>query len=354
MSLISSAANTKSAIKTAIIGYGFSAKTFHIPFISNMAEFAFVAISSRQQERVNKDWPNTQYFASPEALITQSDAELVIITAPNDVHFSLAKLALENNKHVILEKPFVTNSHDGERLIALAEKNHKLLSVFQNRRYDGDFLTVQKLIREQQLGEIKVFEAHFDRFRPEVRQRWREQASDGGGILFDLGPHLIDQALQLFGMPQALTAQCRIIREGGTTVDYFNLVLHYPDKIAVLHADMLSATPNRRFTIQGSKGTFQKYGLDPQESRLIAGLAPTKANWADEDASQYGQIYHAGEAQVVVTERGGYQHYFQATAEAIRNNLPHPVSAEQALNNIKIIELAIKSSELGQTLRLAD
>ena len=342
------------AIKTAVIGYGFSAKVFHLPFIGNMSEFDLVAISSSQSDAVAKDWPNAQYYSKAEVLMAQSDAELVITTAPNDVHFSLAKLALEHDKHVILEKPFVTNSRDGETLIALANKKGKLLSVFQNRRYDGDFLTVQKLLREERLGEIKVFEAHFDRFRPEVRQRWREQASDGGGILFDLGPHLIDQTLQLFGMPQALTAQCRIIRDGGTTVDYFNLVLHYSDKTAVLHADMLNAAPNRRFTIQGSKGTFQKYGLDPQESQLLKGMSPLSPNWGDEDASQYAHIYNEGEAQVVVTERGAYQQYFQATADAIRNNVPHPVTAQQSLNTIKLIELAIQSSELGQTLKVED
>ena len=345
---------TYTPIKTAIIGYGYSAKIFHLPFIRHLPEFDLVAISSSQHDAVSKDWPNAQLYVSPEALITQSDAELVIITAPNDVHFHLAKLALENDKHVILEKPFVTNSRDGETLIALGHAKQKLLSVFQNRRYDGDFLTVQKLIREERLGDIKVFEAHFDRFRPQVRQRWREQARDGGGILFDLGPHLIDQALQLFGMPQSITAQCRIVRDGGSTVDFFNLVLHYADKIAILHADMLSATPNRRFTIQGIKGTYQKFGLDPQESRLIAGLTPSQANWADEDASQYGHIYSEGETKVVVTERGGYQGYFQATANSILHDAAHPVTAEQALNGIKLIELALKSSELGRTLPVVD
>jgi predicted dehydrogenase len=352
MSLSTNSPTHNTPIKTAVIGYGFSAKIFHLPFITNMSEFNLVAISSSQRDAVAKDWPSAEHFSSAETLMAQSDAELIIITAPNDVHFALAKLALENNKHVILEKPFVTNSPDGETLIALANKKHKLLSVFQNRRYDGDFLTVQKLIREERLGKIKVFEAHFDRFRPEVRQRWREQASDGGGILFDLGPHLIDQAVQLFGMPQAVKAQCRIIREGGTTVDYFNLVLHYSDKIAVLHADMLNAAPNRRFAIQGSKGTFQKFGLDPQESQLIQGLTPQNSSWAYEDPSQYGHIYNEDGAQLVITERGGYQQYFKATADAIRNHAPHPVTAEQALDSIRLIELAIQSSELGKTVNV--
>lgn len=343
---------TSVPIRTAIIGYGFSAKTFHIPFIANLPEFELVAISSSQKDTVKQDWPSVAHYSSAEELLLQSDAELVIITAPNEVHFVLAHQALENNKHVILEKPFVTTVADGETLIALAAKKQRLLSVFHNRRYDGDFLTVQKLINQQRLGDVQHFESHFDRFRPQVRQRWREQASDGGGILFDLGPHLLDQTLQLFGMPDAITAQCRIMRENATTVDYFHLVLHYPKMLATLHGDMLSAGPNKRFSVHGSKGSYQKQGLDPQETRLIAGVLPTEDSWADEDASQYGRLYLADEELPVTTERGGYQQYFRAIASAIRHKTPCPVTAEQALLNIKLIELAMQSSRLGQSLKV--
>ncbi|EDM65743.1 predicted dehydrogenase, partial [Moritella sp. PE36] len=263
-------------IKTAVIGYGFSAKTFHIPFISSLAEFELSAISSSQIAAVTADWPMAKYYLSADDLLKNSDAELVIITAPNDVHFQLAKTALEQNKHVIIEKPFVTNVADGEELIALAAEKGLILSVYNNRRWDGDFLTVKKLIEEGSLGEIKCFESHFDRFRPEVRQRWREQSATGGGILFDLGPHLIDQTLQLFGVPDAITAQCLIMREGSTNIDYFNLVLHYPDKVATLHSDLYSAGPNKRFSVKGDKGSYEKQGLDPQEDRLKAGVLPTE------------------------------------------------------------------------------
>ncbi|MFQ3198016.1 MAG: scyllo-inositol 2-dehydrogenase (NADP+) [Paraglaciecola sp.] len=343
---------TVSPIKTAVVGYGFSAKTFHIPFITNLTEFALVAISSSQKETVLHDWPTATHYSSAQELLLQSDAELVIITAPNEVHFVLAHQALENNKHVILEKPFVTTVADGETLIALAAKKQRLLSVFHNRRYDGDFLTVQKLINQQRLGDVKHFESHFDRFRPQVRQRWREQASNGGGILFDLGPHLLDQALQLFGIPDAITAQCQIMRNGATTVDYFHLVLHYPNMLATLHGDMLSAGPNKRFSIHGSKGSYQKQGLDPQETRLIAGVLPTRDNWADESIEQYGHFYQADSDVPITTERGGYQQYFRAMASAIRQDTPCPVTAEQALWNIKLIELAMQSSRSGQTIRV--
>ncbi|MCE7613976.1 Gfo/Idh/MocA family oxidoreductase, partial [Vibrio fluvialis] len=200
---------TYAPVKTAVIGYGYSAKTFHLPFINALPELTLSAISSSQQAAVAADWPNAQWFGDANDLLDNSDAELVIITAPNDVHYPLAKRALQNGKHVIVEKPFVTRIEDGEELIALAAEKGLTLSVFHNRRWDGDFLTLQKLMEEGRLGDIKLFESHFDRYRPEIRQRWRELAQDGGGILFDLAPHLLDQALALFGLPQAINAQCR-------------------------------------------------------------------------------------------------------------------------------------------------
>lgn len=337
-------------IKTAVIGYGFSAKTFHIPFITSLPEFELVAISSSQRDALVTDFPRVAHYTTAADLLVKSDAELVIITAPNDVHFCLAKQALENNKHVIIEKPFVTNVTDGEVLIALAAEKDRVLSVYHNRRWDGDFLTVKKLIAEDRLGELKSFESHFDRFRPAVRQRWREQAANGGGILFDLGPHLLDQALALFGVPDALTAQCMVMREGSSNVDYFNLVLHYPNQVTTLHADLFSAGPNKRFSVKGNKGSYEKYGLDPQEARLIAGVLPVDESWSDEDAAQYGCLYGAETEEVVKTERGCYQAYFLEMANAIRLQVIPPVTAEQALWNIKLIELAMESSRLGKTV----
>lgn len=343
---------SSSPIKTAIVGYGFSSKTFHIPFLESLNEFEFVAISSSQQDTVRQALPNIQYFAEAEQMISRSDAELIIITAPNDVHFSLAKLALENDKHVVIEKPFVTNVNDGQTLIALAQEKQKVLSVYHNRRWDGDFLTVKSLIETNQLGNIKSFNSHFDRFRPTVRARWREQASIGGGILFDLGPHLIDQALELFGLPEAITAQCKIMRDNATNIDYFDLVLHYPNHLVNLHADLFSAGPNRRFSVLGDKGSYEKFGLDPQEARLIEGVSPSPDSWADEQPEQFGLLYDAEQTTVVPTLRGGYQQYYQQMANAIRNNGKNPVSATSALCNIRLIELAMLSSEQGQTLKV--
>jgi len=339
-------------IKTAVVGYGFSAKTFHLPFIDVLPEFEVSAISSSQVNVVKQDWPGVRHYLTAEDMICNDDALLIIITAPNDVHFSLAKLALENNKHVILEKPFVTKIADGEALIALAEKKGLMLTVYHNRRWDGDFLTVEKLIAENKLGNIKHYESHFDRFRPVVRQRWRENAQDGGGILFDLGPHLIDQALQLFGLPEALTAQCKIMREGSNNIDYFNVTLHYPDKIALLNASLFCAGPNLRFNIQGDLATYRKLGLDPQEERLKSGVQPNSPGWASETAEQYGRLYSEESSELITTEAGSYQFFYSQTATAIHNGSKPPVDVRDALWNIKLIELAMESSRLGKTLKV--
>lgn len=342
----------KMSIKTDIVGYGFSAKTFHIPFITTQANFTLAAISSSQEESIKHAFPDAKHFASAEEMITTTDSSLVIITAPNDVHFSLAKLALENNKHVVLEKPFVTSVSDGKALIALAKSKGLELAVYHNRRWDGDFLTVKKLLAEKRLGNIKYFESHFDRFRPKVMQRWREQSNNGGGILFDLAPHLIDQALQLFGLPEAITAQCKMLREDATNIDFFNLTLHYPDKLAVLNGSMLSAGPNARFNVQGDIANYVKYGLDPQEAQLKAGELPIAKNWGAEDATAYGTLYSQDSAQVYPSENGAYQLFYEKLADAINFGSELPVSAEDALCNIQLIELAMQSNQLRKTMQV--
>ncbi len=339
-------------VKTAVIGYGYSAKTFHLPFIKALPELELSAISSSQQSSVENDWPEATWFKHASDMLDESDAELVIITAPNDVHYSLAKHALESGKHVIVEKPFVTRVAEGEELIALAEEKGLVLSVFHNRRWDGDLLTLKKLLDEGRLGDIKLFESHFDRYRPVVRQRWRELAEDGGGILFDLAPHLLDQALMLFGMPQAINAQCRVMRPGSTTIDYFNLILHYPEHLVHLHGNLYSPEPNLRYKVLGTLGKFEKYGLDPQETYLKDGAEPNCSGWAKEDETNYGNIYFENDFQVIPTEPGCYEMYFKGVADAIRLGKENPVPAREALQNITLIQMAMESSETGQTLKV--
>ncbi|MDE1463496.1 oxidoreductase [Spartinivicinus poritis] len=339
-------------IKTGIIGYGFSAQTFHLPFIKHLNEFELTAISSSKSEQVLADNPGIQVYDTAEQLIKDNTTELVIITSPNDTHYDLAKLALANGKHVIVEKPFVTQVAQGEELIALAKEKGLVLSTYHNRRWDGDFLTINHLIETKALGEIRLFESHFDRFRPTVRQRWREQAGEGTGIWYDLGSHLVDQALCLFGWPKAITACCRALRENSQVTDYFHVQLHYPNHEVVLRSSPFSAGPGLRFQVEGTKGSFVKYGLDPQEDQLKQGGGPASESWARELDAKHGMLFQEEKETIYPTLLGGYQHYFRNIAQAIMESKTVAVTVEQALAVIKIIQLAERSSAMGQTISL--
>ncbi len=314
-------------IKTAVIGYGLSARTFHLPFIAMQRELQLVAISS-SQPAVAIDYPALRHYQQAEQLLAESDAELVVITSPNHSHFLLAKTALERGKHVVLEKPLVLSSSEGQQLAAVAKQSGRKLAVYHNRRFDGDFLTLQQLLQSGELGSIHYFESHFDRFRPQSRARWREQAGPGSGILWDLGPHLIDQALCLFGMPDALTATCRILRAGGESTDYFHLQLHYADKEVVLHTSPFCANTTQRFMLQGSLGSYQKYGLDPQEDALRAGQIPQGPDWGLEPSTCHGELASTNERRRYPTQAGNYGLFYNQLVKALLRDdaLPVPLS----------------------------
>ncbi len=339
-------------INTAIIGYGFSAQTFHIPFITESKDFKLVAISTSRTISLQDGLFGTTVYSDPQTLIEQSTAELVVITAPNNAHFDLAKSALKHGKHVILEKPMVTSSQQAQELLTLSQSAKLTLSVYHNRRWDGDFLTVKKLIASGTLGKIHSFESHFDRFRPTVRERWREQAGDGAGIWFDLGSHLLDQAICLFGLPEAITAQCLGLRDKATVSDYFHVLLHYPELEVILHSSPFAAGPNQRFHLQGSQGSYIKYGLDPQEDQLKEGLSPTAANFGLESDELAGTLYNAPESQTVTTEQGCYQHYYDAIAQAILHGAEVPVSPEEGSQVVRLLELGDLSSRLQKRIDL--
>lgn len=341
------------AITTALIGFGFSARTFHLPFLQSLPVFRVTDVSTRQQDHLSLLGEAVVHHTNADQLLDQSDAELVIITSPNDSHFPLARQALEQGRHVVIDKPFVCSVAEGEELIELARRQQRLLSVFHNRRWDGDFLTLKALIASGRLGEIHQFESHFDRFRPEVRQRWREKSGRGTGIWFDLGPHLVDQALQLFGHPEFLTARLAALRPGAEVTDYFHVQLHYPGTEVILHSSPFCAAPNLRFQLHGSGGSYVKYGLDPQEGELIAGVTPTGAEWGKEAEAMWGQLHHAEECENLPTQPGAYSQYYRELADALRGKGENPVSAEQALRVMEVIELAEQSSREGRRVALA-
>lgn len=344
-------------IRVGVIGYGLSAKVFHLPFICASKDYILTAICSRQpqplaviNEQVSACKP--KIYTQPLELITSKLVDLVVITAPNHVHFCLAKQCLQHNLHVVVEKPMTVTLAEGEALMAMATKKKVLLSVFHNRRWDSDFLTVKKLLAKKALGEIKVFHSHFDRFRPQVASKWKEQKGDGNGVWYDLGPHLVDQALVLFGLPTSITANCLMLREGAKAVDYFNVQLNYPDLHVNLSSSPYVSYGSQRFNIQGTQAQFVKQGKDPQEKQLNGGILPSAVGFGCEHANQFGILSNQSEQQVIASEVGDYGCYYQQLALSINQQLSPPVPITEALSVMKILELAVLSSEQGRTVNL--
>jgi scyllo-inositol 2-dehydrogenase (NADP+) len=268
--------------------------------------------------------------------------ELVVVSTPNRFHFSLARAALEAGKHVVVDKPFTVTLAEADALIALAVERGRMLTVFHNRRWDGDFLTVERLL--PRLGDIRLFEARWDRFRTAIKQGWRDVPAEGAGLLNDLGPHMIDQALCLFGAPAAVSADLLAQREGAEVDDYFEVTLHYGRMRAILGASTLIAEPRPRFAVHGTGGSFVKHGLDPQEAELKAGFDPREAGQDPRD----GLLTLAdGARETVPTERGRYLAFYEAVAAAVSGDAPPPVDPADAREGLRLIDLARRSAAEG-------
>jgi predicted dehydrogenase len=291
-------------------------------------------------------------FTQPLELMTSKLVDLVVITAPNHVHFGLAKDSLQNNLHVVVEKPMTLTLAEAQELAALATKKKLLLSVFHNRRWDSDFLTVKKLLATKALGKVKVFHSHFNRFRPQVANKWKEQKGCGSGVWYDLGPHLIDQTLILFGLPLSLTANCLMLRENAAATDYFNVQLNYENMHVILSSSPFVVSNSPRFNIQGTEGQFIKQGKDPQEQQLRDGILPSTVGFGHENTNQFGILLNQTQQQVIASEVGNYGYYYQQLARAINQQYSLPVPITEALSVMKILELAILSSEQGRTINV--
>ncbi|GHA95062.1 oxidoreductase [Modicisalibacter luteus] len=347
----------KESFKVGLVGYGFASKTFHAPLISATPGLDLVAVSSSDAQKVHADLPDVSVESDPHALFARPDIDLVVIPTPNETHYPLAKAALNAGKHVVLDKPFTVTLREGRLLKSLADASGKLLSVFHNRRWDSDFLTIGELLESGRLGRLVHFESHFDRFRPEVRDRWREQAKPGGGIWYDLGPHLLDQARVLFGMPQAILLDLAIRRDGAQVDDDFHALLDYGDMRVVLHASALVAAESPRFTLHGTRGSYVKFGLDPQEARLKAGETPAPS-WGEDE--RHGQLtVRDGEGEqaplatsTYPTHPGDYLAYYAGVRDALRGEAENPVSAEEALAVMQLLEAGLDSSRQQRWVRL--
>ncbi len=344
----------KDILRVGLLGYGMSSKTFHAPLVAATPGLELVAVSSSDATKVQADWPDVRVADDPLAVIGQADVDLIIIPTPNDTHFPLAKAALNAGKHVVVDKPFTVTLSQAYELTALAAAKGLLLSVFHNRRWDSDFLTVKDLLAQGQLGEVRYFESHFDRFRPQVSQRWREQQGAGSGIWYDLGPHLIDQALQLFGNPVAINADLAELRNGAQATDYFHVTLIYPQLRVVLHGSLLAAAESPRYQIHGTAGSYIKYGIDPQEELLRNGNFPPQADWGTD--MRDGDLTLASNDDVIrqalPTLAGYYPAYYAAVCDAINGRGENPVKPEEAIQVMELIELGIQSAQQRKTLSL--
>lgn len=335
-------------INIALIGYGFVGKTFHAPLIQSIDGLKLAVVSSRDAEKVKRDIADVIVVATPEEAIQHPDVDLVVIASPNATHAPLATLALNAGKHVVVDKPFTLDMQEARDLIALAEEKQRLLSVFHNRRWDSDFLGIKQVIEQGSLGNVKHFESHIDRFRPEVRARWREQNVPGSGLWFDLGPHLIDQTLQLFGLPQSVQGNIATLRDGAEINDWAHVVLNYPSHKVILHCSMLVAGGATRFAVHGDKASVLKARIDQQEAQLLAGIVPGSVTWGEDDDDMV--LFDAsGEPHPVKTPKGDQRQYYINVRDALFGKMDNPVHPVEALAVMAVLEAAVKSSETGST-----
>lgn len=343
-------------INVGLIGYGYSGATFHGPLINKVQGLNLKAVTSSSDSKVKKDYPHVEVLSDVTAMLSHKEIDVVIITSPNTTHYEYAKQAIAAGKHVVVEKPFTITSIEANELIDLAQKKGVLLTVFQSRRWDSDFLTIRELLKTKILGNLSTYEAHFDRFRPVVRERWREKDIPGSGTLYDLGSHLIDQSLALFGMPKTVWADLRTERDGAVAVDYFHMVLGYKKMKVILHSGCLVRESGPRFILHGDRGSFIKYGLDCQEQQLKEGIQPGGAGWGEDSLADYGQLTaDIGGITIrgsIQTLPGRYANFYESLVEAINLGTAVPVEAEDARDTIRIIEYALKSCQTLQTIEI--
>lgn len=337
-------------IKTALLSYGMSGKVFHAPFLELHPGFELIGSWERSEKRIQEDYPETKSFPSLESILEDATIDLVIVNTPIATHFEYAKKVLLAGKHAVVEKAFTTTAAEAQELDALAKENRLKLSVFQNRRWDSDFKTVKKIIDDGMLGDIVEAEFHFDRYNPDLSpKKHKETANPGAGILKDLGPHIIDQALFLFGMPEAIFADIRFIREATLVDDYIDILLYYPDFRVRIKAGFFVREPNPAYFVHGKKGSFLKHRGDVQEDELKLGKKPNLDSWGTENVGNEGLLHTEIDdkiiREIVPTLQGNYYNFFEGVYQSIAFNKPEPVSAHDGVNVMQIIDAAIISNE---------
>jgi scyllo-inositol 2-dehydrogenase (NADP+) len=337
-------------IVTAILSYGMSGEVFHAPLLNVHPGFQLKSVLQRNSNTAQQHYPSIKIVKSLDDILHDPEIELVVINTPNETHYDFTVKALEAGKHVIVEKPFTNTVDEAQKLIALAKKKNKIISVFQSRRWDGAFLTLKNIVSSGLLGKIVEYEAHYDRFRNFIAANtWKEEPGPGSGILYNLGSHMLDQVLVLFGKPESVSAKVGIQRPGGKVDDFYDLRLTYPNLNVIVKSSYLVREPGPFYIVHGVNGSFIKYGLDPQEDALKAHQIPGTPGWGTEPEKFWGKLntefngmHFEGKIE---TLPGNYLGYYQTIFDAIRKGKELEVKAEQAMNVIQLIEAAIKSNQ---------
>ena len=346
--------NNITVINTALCSFGMSGLVFHAPFIDAHPGFNLYGVWERSAKTAKEKYPSIRSFDTLDAMLADDAIDLVIVNTPNYTHYDFAKKALLAGKHVLVEKSFTVTVSEAAELITLANQQGKKLSVFQNRRYDSDFKTVKKVLESGRLGNIVEAEFHFDRFKQTLSPKThKETATPGAGLLHDLGPHLIDQAICLFGMPGSLFAHLKITRPLSQVNDYLDILLFYPLLTVRLKAGYFVKEAQPSYILHGTMGSFLKPRTDIQEDALKAGARPITADWGTEPAGEQGLLNILSDGntlrQYIVSEKGNYMEFYEGLYQAILHNATPPVTGKDGLNVMKIIE-AVLASDKAKTV----
>jgi scyllo-inositol 2-dehydrogenase (NADP+) len=341
-------------LSAGLAGFGLAGRYFHLPLLQ-AAGINIAAVVTSRVEAVRETLPSAAVLQAFEPLLEREDIDLIVIATPTGLHASQAAAALHAGKHVVVDKPLSVTSAEARTLARVASAQDRKLAVFQNRRWDSDFLTIRRLIDEQQLGEINAFHARWDRFRPAITDRWRERAEPGSGMLYDLGSHLIDQALQLFGRPDWIQADVFTQRAGAVADDGFEILMGKGVLRISLGVSSMAAGGDWRYRIHGSRAAFFKGGLDPQEDQLRSGMKPDANDFGIEPAAQWGKLVAGadGQARTIEPERGRWRLFYEGLRNSIERGTAVPVAAAEASITLEIIEQARRSALEGRRIALS-
>lgn len=343
------------AIDVALVGHGYAGRAIHAPLIRSVEGLRLACVVSSRPEAVHADLPDAAVAPDLEAaLADHPDVRLVVVATPNQTHETIARQALEACRHVVVDKPVTVHAAAARGLADLAEARGLVASAFHNRRWDGDFQAIRRMLAEGTLGDLALFESRIERFRPKPRDRWRERPGAGTGLWYDLGPHLVDQALVLFGRPEAVTADLAAQREPGGAVDWFHVLLSYGRLRVILRGTSLAADPGARFTLYGSGGAWVKHGMDQQEAQLQAGIAPGGKGWREgtEPATLTRPAADGSlETTPVPVSTGEWRPYYEGVRDAILGRAPDPVPMREAVDVMRVMDAVLDSAESGTTVR---